>query len=319
MHSRSILGRFPALRHFIEVAREGSFRAAAECMNVAPSAVSKQIKNLEENLEVELFRRSRGRGGLELTEAGHILLFRCTSVVNELNIAREELQELRGLQRGHLRLGVNEVIASDLLPGILSELHSEHPNLQFTILVENTPVLLARMRDGDIDVGLGYNFPLSSDIDVLATLQRRSFLITSPNHRLARRRKVKLEEIADELFIFPDPTLTLHQMLQDALAQSSVKVRNIMTTNSFTLLRQMVQDGMGVSIVIGRFLQSARENLAFVEVDNPVMIRRPLTCCRLVGRAPTASSQVFEAMIKSTFARFSQSASPYRGPSGDRL
>ncbi|MEE2860602.1 MAG: LysR family transcriptional regulator [Paracoccus sp. (in: a-proteobacteria)] len=304
MASSKILARLPGLRHFIEAAREGSFRAAAERLHVAPSAVSKQIRNLEDALGVELFLRERGRTGLELTEAGEILMFRCASVLNELSIAQDELLELRGLRRGHLRLGVNEVLASDLLPGILNNMHRNHPNLQFTITVENTPIMLDAMRDGMIDIGLGYNFPPSPDIETLATLYRRAFLITSLHHPLARIPKVRLEDIAGEDFIFPDPSLALHQMVQDALVRSQVSVRNVMTTNSFTLLRQMVQDGMGVSVVIGRFLQTRREKIAFIEIDNPVFVRKPLTCCRLTGRAPTAASVAFAASIKSLFAQY---------------
>lgn len=304
MVSSAILARLSGLRHFVEVARQGSFRAAAESLNVAPSAVSKQIKNLEENLEIKLFSRARGRAGLELTEAGEILLFRSASVVNELNIAREELDQLQGLELGHLRLGVNEVLASDLLPSLLTNFNRNHPKLQFTIMVENTPVMLNRMREGEIDIGLGYNFPPSSDLETLATLNRRTYLITAPDHPLARRPKVRLDEIAGQKFIFPDPTLALHQILQDALVESSISVHNVMTTNSFTLLRQMVQNGMGVSVVIGRFLVNQGENISFVEIDNPAFARKPLTCCRLAGRAPTASSIAFAAAIKALFAQY---------------
>ncbi|QFG37582.1 LysR family transcriptional regulator [Paracoccus pantotrophus] len=304
MISSAILARLQGLRHFVEVARQESFRGAADKLNVAPSAVSKQIKNLEENLGVELFSRARGRAGLELTEAGRVLLFRCASVINELNIAREELDQLQGLQLGHLRLGVNEVVATDLLPGMLRNFNRNHPNLQFTIMVENTPVLLSWMRDGDIDIGLGYNVPPSPDIETLSTLYRRVYLVTAPDHRLATRRKVRLGEIAGEKFIFPDPTLALHQMLHDALERGSISVRNVMTTNSFTLLRQMVQNGMGVSVVIGRFLQNKGENIAFIEIDDPAFVQKPLTCCRLAGRAPTASSVAFAAAVRTLFAQY---------------
>ena len=115
MPPSKILGRLPGLRHFIEVAQLGSFRAAAEKLHVAPSAVSKQIKNLELALDVELFRRDRGRAGLELTEAGEILLFRCASVVNELTIAQDEILQLQGLQRGHLRLEIGRASCRERL------------------------------------------------------------------------------------------------------------------------------------------------------------------------------------------------------------
>ena len=196
MSSTKILSRLPGLRHFVEVARLGSFRAAAEKLHVAPSAVSKQIKNLELSLEVELFSRDRGRKGLELTEAGEILLYRCASVLNELSIATDEIGQLQGLQRGHLRLGVNEVLASDLLPGILRDMNRNHPNLMFTIFVENTPEILRRMHEGDIDIALGYNFPSSPDLETLATLHRRTYVITAMDHPMARMRRIRLEDIA---------------------------------------------------------------------------------------------------------------------------
>lgn len=318
MVSSAVLSRMSGLRFFVEVAQQKSFRAAADRLNVAPSAVSKQISNLEDHLGVELFHRNRGRAGLEVTEAGQILLHRSASVMNELTIARDEMNELRGLQRGHLRLGVNEVIASDLLPGLLRDLHRSFPSLQYTIFVENTPTILTRLHNGDIDIGLGYNFPSSPDLEVLSVLHRNTYLITALDHRLATRKKVRLEEIAGEKFIFPDASLSLHQMLQDALVRTGVDVRAVMRTNSFTLLRQMVQEGLGVSMVIGRFLQTQREKIAFVGVDSPGFEYKPLSCCRAAGRTPTISSVAFASAIRTLFEQYGGGAA-HRADSGDRL
>ena len=308
MATSSVLTRMSGLRHFVEVAQQKSFRAAANRLNVAPSAVSKQISNLEDHLGVELFHRARGRAGLELTEAGQILLYRSASVMNELTIAREEMSELRGLQRGHLRLGVNEVIASDLLPGLLRGLHGKFPNLQYTILVENTPAILEKLNNGDIDIGLGYNFPSVPELELLAALHRNTYLITSLDHPLAGRKTVRLSEINGEKFIFPDTSVSLHHMVQDALVRAGVEVQPVMRTNSFTLLRQMVQEGLGVSIVIGRFLQTQREKIAFISVDNPGFSDKPLSCCRASGRTPTVSSIAFVDALKQVFGQYDGSA-----------
>ncbi|GAA4215414.1 DNA-binding transcriptional LysR family regulator [Sagittula marina] len=302
-HSK-ILGRLPGLRHFIEVAQLGSFRAAADKLHVAPSAVSKQIKNLEFALDVELFRRDRGRGGLELTEAGEILVRRCASVVNELTIAQDEIHQLQGLQRGHLRLGVNEVLASDLLPGILRDMSYNHPGLQFTIVVENSREIFTRMQDGDIDIALGYNFPPSPEIETLATLKRRTYVVTALDHPMARLRSVRLKDIEGEKMIFPDHSIPIRHLLEDAFTQSNVTVREVLNTNSFTLLRQMVESGMGIGIVVGRFLQIRREKIAFIELQDLPFDSPPAACCRLAGRTPTASSVAFAAAIKTIFANY---------------
>ncbi|SFI80061.1 LysR family transcriptional regulator [Celeribacter neptunius] len=304
MPPSKILGRLPGLRHFIEVAQLGSFRAAADKLHVAPSAVSKQIKNLELALDIELFRRDRGRGGLELTEAGEILLFRCASVINELTIAQDEIDQLQGLQRGHLRLGVNEVLASDLLPGLLRDMSYNHPGLKFTIYVENTREIVDRMQDGDIDIALGYNFPPTAEIEILATLRRRTYVVTSLDHPLARLRSVQLTDIDGERIIFPDHSVPMRQLLEDALVQSGVSLHEVMSTNSFTLLRQMVESGMGIGIVFGRFLQIRREEIAFVELTDLPFDSPPVACCRMAGRTPTASSVAFAAAIKTLFANY---------------
>lgn len=304
MPPSKILGRLPGLRHFIEVAQLGSFRAAADKLHVAPSAVSKQIKNLELALDVELFRRDRGRGGLEVTEAGEILLFRCASVVNELNIAQDEIDQLQGLQRGHLRLGVNEVLASDLLPGILRDMSYNHPGLEFHIVVENTREIVQRLHAGDIDIGLGYNFPPSPDLETLATLPRRTYAITALDHPMARLRHVRLADIDGEKVIFPDGSIAMRELLHEALAQADVQVREVMSTNSFTLLRQMVESGMGIGIVFGRFLQMRRERIAFVELKDLPFESPPVACCRIAGRTPTVSSEAFAAAIKTIFVNY---------------
>src|SRR5690606_12720330 len=107
------------LRTFFAVARYGSFSAAAEVLGVAPSAVNRQVASLEDRLGERLFDRSRGRGGLQLTDVGAVLQARVTAMMNELLIAEEEIGMLRGLQKGHIRLGINEVVATQVLPGIL--------------------------------------------------------------------------------------------------------------------------------------------------------------------------------------------------------
>ncbi|SON56649.1 Cyn operon transcriptional activator [Hartmannibacter diazotrophicus] len=298
------LARLPSLRYFMEVAHHGSFRRAAEQLNIAPSAINRQISNLEATLGVQLFDRERGRNGLRLTEAGKILQYRVASVMNELVIAGDELNELKGLQRGHLRLGVNEVVAGDLLHGMIANFHSNFPQLTYSVMVENTPEIIRRLQDGDVDIGLGYNFPPTGELEVLATLKRETCLITSLDHRLARRRVVRLDEITGENFIFPDRSVALRRMLDDTFTKAGLKVHPIMETNSFTLLRQMVQNGLGVSMVVGQFLQHHPEKIAFVRVDNPAIDGGMLSCCRIAGRTLSTASHAFSASVKALFSQY---------------
>ena len=297
------LARLTGLRYFHEVVRHGSFRRAAEATHVAASAINRQITILEAHLNAKLFDRERGPGGLRLTEAGKILFNRLSSAMNELVIATDEISELKGVQRGHLRIGVNEVIGSDLLLGVIADMHKRYPNLTFRVVVDNTPDIVKRLQDGDIDIGLGYNFPSVKELNFLAVLQRKTYLITSLNHPLAKRRSVRLPEIAGSDFILPDRSLLLRRMLDDVFAATDLKVNSIIETNSFTLLRTMVQAGLGVSIVTGKFMRHKAQRLAFIDLKEDLIKFGVLSCCSSSGKALSAAAQVFSAAVQEHFAQ----------------
>jgi DNA-binding transcriptional LysR family regulator len=296
------LARMTGLRYFYEVAHYGSFRKAAEEIHVAASAINRQITILEQHLDTQLFERDRGPGGLRLTEAGRILHHRLSSVMNELSIAGDEISELKGLQRGHLRIGVNEVIATDILPGVIADLHGRYPNLTFRITVDNTPDIVKRLQDGDVDLGFGYNFPSLKELTFLAVLQRKTHLITALNHPLAKRRSVRLSEISGSDFILPDRSISIRRMLDDAFAATDTKINSIIETNNFTLLRTMVQAGLGVSIVTGRFMRHSPQRIAFIDLKEEVIKFGVLSCCSTAGRTPSAAAQAFSQAIRAQFS-----------------
>ncbi|MFX7870603.1 LysR family transcriptional regulator substrate-binding protein, partial [Acinetobacter baumannii] len=84
--------------------------------------------------------------------------------------------------------------------------------------------------DGDVDIGFGYNFPSLKDLNFLAVRQRRTHLITSLRHPLAKRKSVRLQELSGADFILPDRSLSLRRMLDDAFAATNVKINPIMET-----------------------------------------------------------------------------------------
>jgi DNA-binding transcriptional LysR family regulator len=95
MFSKARIPYLSGLRYFYCVAKFGSFSAAAEALAIAPSAVNRQVASLEERLGERLFDRTRGRGGLQLTEVGAVLYAHTTAVMNELSVADEEINLLR--------------------------------------------------------------------------------------------------------------------------------------------------------------------------------------------------------------------------------
>ena len=281
------------LRYFYSVARFGSFSAAAEELSVAPSAVNRQVASLEERMGERLFDRGRGRGGLQLTAAGAVLFSRMISVMNELTIADEEINLLRGLKRGHIRVGVNEVVATQMLPDIIRNIHSRHPHLTFQISVQNSPVIVQKLRDGEIDVALGYNIVRQPDITVHEVANHDSYVIAASGDELTRRSKLTLHDLVGRRFIFPETSMALRRTLDVAMQRLGLSFEPFIETDHFTVLRKLVATGLAISIVTGHLNPQLDEGLGYVRIDDPAFRFGTLCCCTLTGRTVSSASQLF--------------------------
>ena len=291
--SKSRVPYLSGLRYFYSVARFGSFSAAAAALAVAPSAVNRQVAALEERMGERLFDRGRGRGGLQLTAVGTVLFSRMISVMNELTVADEEINLLRGLHRGHIRLGVNEVVATQMLPAILQDIHSRHPHLTFQITVQNSPIIVQKLRDGDIDVGLGYNIMQQPDISFHEVANHDSYVIAAVGDELTRHSRLTLQDLVGRRFIFPETSMALRRTLDVAIQQLGLSFAPFIETDNFTLLRKLVASGLGISIVTGHLNPLLDEGLGYVRIDDPAFRFGTLCCCTLVGRTVSSASQLF--------------------------
>lgn len=291
--SESRIPHLGGLRYFYSVAKFGSFSAAAEVLAVAPSAVNRQVAALEGRLGHRLFDRARGRGGLQLTEVGKVLYFRMTAAMNELVIADEEINLLRGLHRGHIRVGVNEVVATQLLPEILQSIHSVYPRITFQITVQNSPVIIDRLRNGEIDVGVGYNITHQPGINFHEVTNHDSYVITAAHDELASHTRVTLHDLVGRRFIFPETTMALRRTLDAAIARLGLSFEPFIETDNFTLLRRLVATGIGVSVVTGHLNPQADDGLSYVKIEDPAFRFGTLSCCTLHGRTVSTASQIF--------------------------
>src|SRR5687768_16872625 len=140
-----------AIRYFLAVARTGSFRRAADSLHIAASAVNRQISLLESELGASLFERGRGGNHLKLTSAGEIFLTHARAAAGELEQARAEIEELKGLRTGTIALGAPETFAHDFLPDFLLEFHGRYPRISFNISVASPLALVEQLLQDDIE------------------------------------------------------------------------------------------------------------------------------------------------------------------------
>lgn len=151
------------LTYVDEVARQGSMRAAAERLNVAASAISRQIKALEDELGTPIFHRSPRT--LTLTAAGEILLVHIRDTLKDMTRTRALIEDLKGLRRGEVTVALMSGLAANIVPRVVMQFRKSNPHVSVRLrLMTDTEAMIAAVADGAVDLAIGFDFPARSNV-----------------------------------------------------------------------------------------------------------------------------------------------------------
>ncbi len=232
------------LRAFHAVATEGSFTKAAQILNVTQPTLSGQVRALEERFGVRLFDRRRRR--IEVTDIGRNLLditFRMFSLELE---AVQVLSAAHALKRGHLRIGADAPYHS--VP-FLSAFHRRYPDLRLSMTMGNTKSLLDDLLDQRCDVAIAANVKTDSRIFATPFRQDRFIAFVDRAHPWARRRSVKLGELAGQRLLVREPTSNTRQTFDAAIARSNIVLGEVLEIGSREAIKEAVAAGLGVGVI----------------------------------------------------------------------
>ncbi|MBY3064548.1 LysR family transcriptional regulator [Rhizobium laguerreae] len=288
-----------AVRYFQEVVRAGSFRKAADRINVAASAINRHVKLLEDDLGTKLFERGKGRGGIKLTAAGEVLSKRVQYALNELSVARDEINALKGVQRGRVSIGVTDVIARELLPDLLAAFHQRHPRVDFDVKVANTPGLVDLLSDDRVDLLLAFDVPPQMSIRPVAEFSLPSCIVVDPQHPLAKRTSVKLTELSAYPLAMPDDSPYLRAILTRITSGGAAQVTPLLRTNSYELMRSFVRRGMAISLQTRLWMSGEphRDGLVYIPVKEPLARYSVMGCCVRSGRRLPIPSELLVSFV----------------------
>jgi DNA-binding transcriptional LysR family regulator len=239
--------QLPALRYFAEVARSGSLRHASEVFDIVPSAISRQIAQLEAQLGVTLFERSSR--GMTLTEAGRLLLEFVDEGELRTGALRQRLDDLSELRRGTVRLAVVEATAHDFLPRILERFSRRHPGIEFRVSVCATGEIPDRLLSHAADVALAFNSPSRDDLVLRARMAQPLQLICAPGHPLRSRSPVSMRELDGVAAAVPDRSFGIRRLIDQAAAAAGIRLRLVLEADSLQLIIKAVAGSELVSFM----------------------------------------------------------------------
>ncbi|MGH3680630.1 MAG: LysR family transcriptional regulator [Natronosporangium sp.] len=292
------------LEVFRTVARLGSISAAARGMRYTQSAVSRQIAVLEAEVGVRVFDRlSRG---VALTEEGRALLPYAEAILDRLTAARRSLDDLHGLGSGRLRVGAFPTAVAALVPRALASFRSAYPGVALSLVEGLTPSLLQRLVAGDADVSVVSSSPAGSldaaRFDLHHLLDERLLVAVSRGHRLARRRTVRLAELADDPFIVGSSTA--EDTLLRASLPSGFQPRIDIVAAEWTGKLGCVAAGLGVALVPALAVRGTPADIALLRLHAQDESVRRIFSATVAGRAKPPAVTRFQAHLDQVAREF---------------
>jgi DNA-binding transcriptional LysR family regulator len=261
----------PALLYFGAVAECLSIRESARRLNVASSAVSRQISYLEDALGVALFDRKGRR--LKMTTAGEVLFRHARRLVAPLEAAISELDMLRGLKTGSIRIATVESVGLSFLPPLLAEFSRRHPTLHLDVTVVSAHEVVARLVGESADVGFGFLTKPSSDVEMAVRRDVRIGVLMRPDHPLAKSAPLTLAACLLHPIAVGKRELSIREAIEPILQESLFPRSPLLEVGSIRMLVELAQIGHHASIMtpIG----------AHNEIHDGKLIFRPLEGRRL--------------------------------------
>lgn len=236
------------LIYLYESIQRGTMRAAADALNVAPSAVSRQIALLEQELALPLIERHTR--GVKATEAGQFVLSYFREQLAHKKDLLTQLQEMRGLHRGTVRIALGEGFIADLMTGPLHRYASEFPGISVILDVGGTNEVMRRLSEDESDIGLVFNPPPESRVVSRASSRQPVNAIVGPGFPLlGQSRPILFEELLSYPIALNHDTYGMRQLLHLVEQTEHVRLQPKLTTNSFYGLRQFVSQGLGITFL----------------------------------------------------------------------
>ncbi len=245
MSGRSLRIHSSAIHYFDMVRRCRSIREAARRLNVASSAVNRQVLKIEDEVGAPLFERLPG--GLRLTLAGEAFSRHVSLVLHDLERLRLELDALRGLKSGHVEIATVEGATAGLLPVVLKRMRELYPQVTIGVTVQGSQAIPQALVNNQADLGLAFALPRVPEIRQLSVGHFRLGALVSPEHPLADRGSVNFATCAEHGLILAKSELSIHHLLAPLHKRLGLLDKPPLQSNSMELARQMARHGLGVA------------------------------------------------------------------------
>lgn len=306
------------LQTLVEVARQGSLSAAALELAYTQSAVSQQISALEAEAGVALL--DRHARGARLTAAGRALLAHAEGVLARLDAAEAELAAIGGLRGGLLRAASFPTAGATLMPLAIATFRTRHPEVQLTLAEGEPEEIAPRLAEGELDIALLFEFaeqvPGENDdggrIERTGLLHDPMYLALPGGHRLAQRRRLRLEDLRAEAWIQTSRSSACARHVVRSCLAAGFEPNVSFESDDYQTVQGLVAAGVGVALIPELALSSVRQDIVIHALHPQPPQRLVIAAAPVPSRRTPAAAAMLEILTQIA-ARYTPLGPPPRG------
>jgi DNA-binding transcriptional LysR family regulator len=299
------------LRVLRAVAEHGSFSAAAEALSYTQPAVSQQIAALERHAGTTLV--DRGSRGVRLTDAGRALVDHADVVLARLAAAEAELEAIAGVRGGRMRLSAFPSAAASILPSAVAMFSERYPEVELSFRESEPAVAATMLRAAELEVAVVYEYRhldqpafdrLYEGIELHALLDDPMYLALSRHHPCARKRRVRLEDLAEETWIQGDTSDECGRLHAAACESAGFEPRSLgFKSDDYNVVQGMIAAGVGVALLPALALTNVRDDIVIRTLGRQAPSRR-VAAATLAGRFRSPATEAMLGILDEVAGRF---------------
>ncbi|HAF42185.1 MAG TPA: LysR family transcriptional regulator [Sphingobium sp.] len=297
------------LRYFMAVGRLGSIRRAADELNISASAIDRQILNVEADLGMPLFERLPT--GLRLTAAGEIMMAAGARWQKNLTDVRAQIEDLRGLKRGHVDIAIIDALAKGYVPGAIRAIQSRYPGITIGVRVLENDRVRESIANGEADFGILFEPQSYRDLTVRSFVEVMLGFITPAGHPFGDQREARFSACAGSPLIVPADPLAVCQQIAVLEGTSGLQIDRTATSDNIQMITSLVLQGVGIGILtsLDVITEVQRGLLSFTRISDPILRPMTLALCTAATRTPSYAAGIVLGEIEAGFAQLSYPAS----------
>ena len=277
------------IKYFLAVAEHRSFTRAAASLYVSQPALSQQIKQLEESLEVTLFDRS-GRQ-IQLTHAGEVYAGYAHKALQDLEEGQRALHDVQNLSRGALRIAITPTFTTYLIGPLIKAFHNLYPNITLSIQEMSQEQMEKQLLDDEFDVGIAFAEVHSAEIETQTLLVETLALVVNKDHPLARHQTIDLQTLSEQSLVLLSHEFVTRGQIEHYCRQHSIKPQVLMEANSLSAVLEIIHHTQLTTLLPSNIVSNRDELIAIALA--PSLLQRTAVLLQRKGAYQNAATKAF--------------------------